>query len=74
MIIREFYKTRGDGVKLYRTYSDAGVMVRQVETGVEYDAAIDVEDAPYTYMEAASAADDIPDSEALAIITGGVSL
>ena len=74
MIIREFYKTRADGVKIYRTYSDAGVMVRQVETGVEYDAAIDVEDAPYTYMEATSDADDIPDSEALSIITGGVSL
>ena len=74
MVIREFYKTRADGVKLYRTYSDAWVMVRQVETGVEYDVAIDVEDAPYTYMEAAPAADDIPDSEALAIITGGVSL
>lgn len=74
MIIREFYKTRADGVKLYRTYSDAGVMVRQAETGVEYDAAIDVDGAPYTYIESAEAADDIPDSEALAIITGGVSL
>lgn len=74
MIIREFYKTRADGVKLYRTYSDAGVMMRQVETGVEYDVAIDVEGAPYTYIEAAEAADDIPDSDALAIITGGVSL
>ena len=74
MVIREFYKTRADGVKLYRTYSDAGVMVRQVETGVEYDAAIDVENAPYTYIEAAESSDDIPDSDALAIITGGVSL
>ena len=74
MIIREFYKTRADGVKLYRTYSDAGVMVRQVETGIEYDAAIDVDGAPYTYIETAESADDIPDSEALAIITGGVSL
>ena len=30
--------------------------------------------APYTYIEAAEAADDIPDSDALAIITGGISL
>ena len=74
MVIREFYKTRADGVNLYRTYSDAGVMVRQAETGIEYDAAIDVEGAPYTYIEAAEAEDDIPDSDALAIITGGVSL
>ena len=74
MVIREFYKTRADGVKLYRTYSDTGLMIRQAETGVEYDVAIDVENAPYTYMESDSAADDIPDSDALAIITGGVSL
>lgn len=74
MIIREFYKTRADGVKLYRTYSDTGLMIRQAETGVEYDVAIDVENAPYTYIESAEASDDIPDSDALAIITGGVSL
>lgn len=36
MIQREFYTQRKDGVKLYRTYSDAGMMIRQNETGVEY--------------------------------------
>ena len=51
MIQREFYAQRKDGVKLYRTYSDAGMMIRQNETGVEYTEAIDVEDAPYTYTE-----------------------
>lgn len=51
MIVREYHKTREDGVKLFLTYSDAGVMIRQTETGAEYDAAIDVEDAPYTYTE-----------------------
>lgn len=51
MIQREFYVQRKDGVKLYRTYSDAGMMVRQNETGVEYAEAIDVEGAPYTYTE-----------------------
>lgn len=51
MKIREFYKTRNDGVNLYRTYSDQGFMVRQVETGVLYSDPIDVEDAPYTYEE-----------------------
>ena len=51
MIQREFYKQRKDGVKLYRTYSDAGMMIRQNETGVEYAEAIDVEGAPYTYTE-----------------------
>ena len=51
MIIREHYKTRSDGVELYRTYSDAGCLIRQVETGAEYSEAIDVADAPYTYTE-----------------------
>ena len=51
MIKREFYTQRKDSVKLYRTYSDAGMMIRQNETGVEYAEAIDVEGAPYTYTE-----------------------
>lgn len=51
MIVREFYRTRKDGVNLYRTYSDKDVYIRQNETGAEYDEAIDVEGAPYTYSE-----------------------
>ena len=51
MIVREHYKTRTDGVELYRTYSDAGYLIRQVETGAEYDEAIDVAGTPYTYTE-----------------------
>lgn len=51
MIQREFYTQHKDGVKLYRTYSDAGMMIRQNETGMEYPEAIDVESAPYTYTE-----------------------
>ena len=51
MIVREHYKTRTDGVELYRTYSDAGYLIRQVETGAEYDEAIDVAGTSYTYTE-----------------------
>lgn len=51
MIQREFYTQRKDGVKLYSTYSDAGMMIQQNETGVKYAEAIDVEGAPYTYTE-----------------------
>lgn len=51
MIIREFFKTREDGVNLYRTYSDQGFMIRQIETGILYSEPIDVEDTPYTYEE-----------------------
>lgn len=51
MIVREHYKTRTDGVELYRTYSDAGYLIRQAETGAEYDEAIDVAGTSYTYTE-----------------------
>ena len=51
MIVREFYRTRKDGVNLYRTYSDKNVLILQNETGIEYEEAIDVENAPYTYSE-----------------------
>lgn len=51
MVIKEFYKTREDGVNLYRTYSDKGVFILQNETGEEYSEAVDVEGSPYTYTE-----------------------
>lgn len=51
MIVREYYKTRKDGVVLYRTYSSEGKRIRQVETDVVYDEAIDVETATWTYVE-----------------------
>ena len=51
MVIREFHETRKDGVNLYRTYSDEGFYLLQNETGAEYEEAIDIESAPYTYTE-----------------------
>lgn len=51
MIVREFYKTREDVVRLYRTYSDAGLMIQKVGTDELYDEAIDVEGAPFSYVE-----------------------
>ena len=51
MIIREFYRTREDGVNLYLTYSDQGLRIRQIETGHIYDEAIDIENANFTYEE-----------------------
>ena len=35
-----------------RRYSDQGVKLRQVETGILYDDAVDVIPCPYTYEEA----------------------
>ena len=43
--------TRDDGVELIRTYSDANFKIRQVETGILYDEAIDVKNSGYTYEE-----------------------
>lgn len=51
MIKKEWFRLREDGVNLYRTYSDEGYKIKQVETGAIYDDAIDVENAPYTYVE-----------------------
>lgn len=72
-IITEFYKTRKDGVKLYRTYSDSGRSVVR-EDGTVYAEAIDVENSGHIYTEG----DFLPDEEltaeeALAIIVGGAN-
>ena len=59
MIVREFYATRRDGVDLYHTYSDAGYVIRQEQTGEEYEDAIDVINAPYTYIETDKRVQDV---------------
>lgn len=51
MIRQVFYKTREDGIYLYRTYSDSNKYILQLETGIEYDEAIDVYPVKYTYVE-----------------------
>lgn len=51
MIQKDFYITRNDGVKLYKTYSDEDYKILQIETGNIYDEAIDIETANYTYEE-----------------------
>lgn len=51
MIHTEFYRTREDGVNLYKSYSDINHYIIQDYTGNKYIEAIDIEDAPYTYTE-----------------------
>lgn len=46
-IVKELYKTREDGVKLYRTYSDNNYKIKKVGTEEIYDEAIDVLDFEY---------------------------
>lgn len=70
MIVKEEYKTRTDGVKLFRIYSDEGKQIIQNETGIVYEEAIDVENAPYTYTES-DEDKELTAEEALNIILGG---
>lgn len=51
MIKTELYTIRADGVRLYRTFSDSGKMIRQEQSGVLYSEAIDPEGAGATYTE-----------------------
>lgn len=51
MIITEFYETKSNGIKLFRTYSNENYKIKQNETGIIYDEAIDLETANYTYTE-----------------------
>ena len=67
MIERLYFMTRIDGVNLYRTYSDEGFYIRQIETGNIYDEAIDVENAPYTYEETNELIENASNSELEAI-------
>lgn len=62
MVKTELHKTREDGVKLYRSYSDSGLIIRQVATGTQYEEAIDVEGAGYTYEETDTPAEVEPPS------------
>lgn len=51
MIVKEFYKTREDGVNLYRTYSTDCFKLRKIGTDEIYDEAIDIDKTPYEYEE-----------------------
>ena len=55
MIKTEYVGKNGLGLDLYKTYSDNNKYIRQIETGDEYDEAIDIGDEngniKYTYEE-----------------------
>lgn len=46
-----YYRTREDGVKLYKIESPNGFYILQNETNRKYAVAIDVENSGYTYSE-----------------------
>ena len=55
-----------------RHYSDQGLKIRQIETGILYDDAVDVIPCRYTYEESDEPLPDIElnAEEALELITG----
>lgn len=50
MVIKEYYMTRPDGVRLVRNYSDQNVCIKN-ELGEIYEEAIDPENILYAYEE-----------------------
>lgn len=68
MIVTEYYKTRKDGVRLVRSYSDIGMMLER--DGFRYLEAVDPEDSGRVYTEVADER-EISAEEALDIIMGG---
>lgn len=51
MIHKDYYLTRKDGVKLFITYSDEGMLITKKGKNFKYRWAIDVESADYKYVE-----------------------
>ena len=72
MIITEFYRVREDGVNLYKTYSDQGMMIHGGFPEGDYSESIDPEDSGRTYTETdiPVPSDELTDTEALNIIMG----
>lgn len=71
MIITETYENNPD---LVRRYSNAGFMIRQIETGIEYAEAIDLASSTWTYEETdipIEPDEEISDTDAMNIIFGG---
>lgn len=75
-IVRVFYRTRNDGVNLYKTYSNEGYKIHKLNTEEIYDEAIDVENAPFEYEETTEKIEELTEIEEKAkaydILTGEV--
>jgi len=72
MVITEFYRTREDGVRLVRTYSDQGMMIHGGFPEGDYEESIDPENANrvFTETDIPIPSEEITDTEALNIIMG----
>lgn len=65
----EYYATRNDGVLLVKSYSTENKYIKQVETGLEYNEAIDIgvyengiyKAKNYTYIETEKDIEEVKD-------------
>lgn len=64
--VTEYYKTREDGVRLVRTYSNAGMMIER--DGIVYDEAIDPAEPVRTYIETDEPCEDATEADYLAAL------
>ena len=60
-MIMEERATLKNGMVLIRRYSDAGVKLIQTPTGIMYNEPVDVENAPYVYVESNVPVDPKPE-------------
>jgi hypothetical protein len=60
MIKTDYFKTRKDGVRLFRTYSDQHLYIIKEQTNELCEEAVDVENAPYTYIESDKHIEEVP--------------
>lgn len=51
MIIKDYYSTRSDKLRLFRFFSSEGFKIRKAYTDEIYDEAIDVETSNFEYIE-----------------------
>lgn len=66
MIVKEFFRYNEDLQKnLYRTYSDEGYYIKQIETGNIYEEAVDIETENFTYEETEEKIERIPEIEGI---------
>lgn len=61
-----------NGARMVRTYSDTGYRVKQDQTNIVYDEAIDVENSGYTYTETAESTEVMEPREGLDMVFGGI--
>ena len=71
-IVKEFYKTRNDGINLYKIYSNEGYIIHKLNTEEYYSEAIDVENTPFEYEETEEISEVEQKAQAYNILVGEV--